>query len=74
MKTPLSDIRLIADILLFCFINTWNDYFKMNEIITKFLLTGDKFMPEWNLRQKDSKIKNNNNNSNNKIGWFKLYL
>ena len=28
----------------------WNDQFKIN-IIVKFLLTGDKFMPELNLKQ-----------------------
>ena len=27
-----------------------NDWFKMNEIINKFLLTGDKFMPELHLK------------------------
>ena len=28
-----------------------NDQFKMNKIINKFLLTGDKFMPELHLKQ-----------------------
>ena len=28
-----------------------NDQFKMNKIIDKFLVTGDKFLPEWNLKQ-----------------------
>ena len=28
-----------------------NDYFKTNRIINKFLLTGDKFMPELHLKQ-----------------------
>ena len=27
------------------------DWFKMNNIINKFLLTGDKFMPEFHLKQ-----------------------
>ena len=27
------------------------DYFKMNKIIHKFLVTGDKFMPELHLKQ-----------------------
>ena len=27
------------------------DYFKMNKIINKFLLNGDKFMPELHLKQ-----------------------
>ena len=30
--------------------NISNDWFKMNEIINKFLLTGDKFMPELHLK------------------------
>ena len=29
----------------------FNDLFKMNKIINKFLLTGDKFMPEFHLKQ-----------------------
>ena len=31
-----------------------NDQFKMNKIINKFLLTGDKFMPELHLKQQGS--------------------
>ena len=30
-------------------LDNFNDQFKMNKIISKFLLTGDKFMPELNL-------------------------
>ena len=33
------------------FNNIWNDWFKMNKIINKFLLTGVKFMPELHLKQ-----------------------
>ena len=32
------------------FNNTSNDQFKMNKIINKCLLTGDKFMPELHLK------------------------
>ena len=31
-------------------LNNFNDQFKMNKIISKFLLTGDKFMPELHLK------------------------
>ena len=31
--------------------NISDDQFKMNKIINKFLLTGDKFMPELHLKQ-----------------------
>ena len=31
--------------------NISNDYFKMNKIINKFVLTRDKFMPELHLKQ-----------------------
>ena len=33
------------------FNNIWNDYFEVNKIINKFLMTGDKFMPEFYLKQ-----------------------
>ena len=36
------------------FYNISNDQFKMNKIINKFLLTGDKFMPELHLKQQGS--------------------
>ena len=32
-------------------INISNDWFKMNKIISKFLLTGDTFMLEFHLKQ-----------------------
>ena len=37
--------------MIFYFDNIWHDWFKMNEIVNKFLLTGDKCMPELYLRQ-----------------------
>ena len=33
------------------FKNISNDYFKMNKILNKLLLTGDKFIPELHLKQ-----------------------
>ena len=33
------------------FNNIWNDYYKMNKIIDRFLLTWDKFTPELHLKQ-----------------------
>ena len=35
------------------FNNISNDWFKMNKIINKYLLTGDKFMPEMHLKQQE---------------------
>ena len=35
---------------MLCLKCNFNEY-KMNDIINKFLLAGDKFMPEMNLRQ-----------------------
>ena len=32
--------------------NIYNDWFKMNKIINKFLLTRDKFVPELHLKRK----------------------
>ena len=43
IKTPLSKIPLLGDVLF--------QIYKMNEIVNKFLLAGDKFMPEMHLRQ-----------------------
>ena len=43
IRTPLSWIPLLQ-LLLF-------SKYKVNEIINKFLLAGDKFMPEMHLRQ-----------------------
>ena len=39
--------------MFFCFksIQQVNTRYKMNEIVYKFLLAGDKFMPEMHLRQ-----------------------
>ena len=44
IKTPLRKIPLLGDILF------WINII-MNEIVNKFLLAGDKFMPEMHLRQ-----------------------
>ena len=41
IKTPLSKIPIVGPLL-----------FKMDEIINKFLLAGDKFMPEMHLNRK----------------------
>ena len=35
----------------FCFKNVYTKLYKMNEIVNKFLLAGDKFMPEMHLKQ-----------------------
>ena len=43
LKTPLSKIPLLGNILL--------QRYKMNEIVNKFILAGDKIMPEMHLRQ-----------------------
>ena len=43
IKTPLSKIPLLVDILF------WMNII-MNEIVNKSLLAGDKFMPEMHLR------------------------
>ena len=32
--------------------NIYNDWFKMNKIINKFLLTRDKFVPELHLKRR----------------------
>ena len=44
IKTPLSKILILGDIL-------FSMNIIMNEIVNKFLLAGDKFMPEMHLRQ-----------------------
>ena len=36
---------------MFCFNKIGNDYSKINKIANKFLLVGDKFMPQLHLRQ-----------------------
>ena len=45
IKTPLSKVPTLGDILF------WAVRIKMNEIVNKFLLAGDKFMPEMHLKQ-----------------------
>ena len=42
-KTPLSKVPLLGDILFWVY--------KMNQIVNKFLLAGDKFIPEMHLKQ-----------------------
>ena len=44
IKTPLRKVPILGDIL-------FSMNIKMNEIVNKFLLVGDKFMPEMHLRQ-----------------------
>ena len=44
IRTPLSKVPILGDILFWMHI-------KMNEIVNKFLLAGDKFMPEMHLKQ-----------------------
>ena len=43
LRTRLSKVPLLGDILF------WVN--KMNKIVNKFLLAGDKFMPEMHLKQ-----------------------
>ena len=43
LKTPSSKVPKLGDILFWMY--------KMNEIVNKFLLAGDKFMPEMHLKQ-----------------------
>ena len=44
IKTPLRKVPILGDIL-------FSMNIKMNETVNKFLLVGDKFMPEMHLRQ-----------------------
>ena len=44
IRTPSSKVPILGDILFWMHI-------KMNEIVNKFLLAGDKFMPEMHLKQ-----------------------
>ena len=44
IKTPLSKVLILGDILIWMHI-------KINEIANKFLLAGDKFMPDMHLKQ-----------------------
>ena len=46
LKTSLSKIPLLSDI---CFECNSIEAYKMNEIVNKFLLAGDTFMPEMHL-------------------------
>ena len=50
IKTPLSKILILGDILFWMQFH-WMRWIKMNEIVNKFLLVGDKFMPEMYLKQ-----------------------
>ena len=43
VKTPLSEVPILGDVLFYMRI-------KMNEIVNKSLLAGDKFMPEMHLK------------------------
>ena len=43
IKAPFNKIPLLGDILF--------EVYKMNEIMNKFLLAGDRFMPEMHLKQ-----------------------
>ena len=49
IKTPLSKVPILGDILF------WIQFYwmciKMNEIVNRLLLAGDKFMPEMHLKQ-----------------------
>ena len=46
LKTPLRKIQLFGDVLFRMLSN-----YKMNEIVTKFLLAGEKYMPKTHLKQ-----------------------
>ena len=50
IKTRLSNIPLVGH-LVFKRYQQVNTRYKMNEIVNKFLLVGDKFMPEMHLRK-----------------------
>ena len=65
---------------MFCFNCNFIEY-KMNDIISKFILTGDKFMPEMHLRQPQftycacgSFTKNKEKIQKLKNRRFKIYL
>ena len=47
LKTPLSKVPILGDVLF------WSASlkYKMNEIVNRVLLAGDKFMPEMHLKQ-----------------------
>ena len=48
LRTPLSKVPLLDDILL---LSTISLECEKNEIVNMFLLAGDKFMPEMHLKQ-----------------------
>ena len=48
VRTPLSKVPILGDILFWTHAKL---YIKMNETINKFLLPGNKFMPEMHLKQ-----------------------
>ena len=48
LKTSLNKIPLLGDILFWWMLSK---IIKMNEIVNKFLLAGDKFMPKMHLKQ-----------------------
>ena len=50
IRAPLSQIPFVGPVL-FNSIKQVNTRYKMNKIMNKFLLTGDKLMPEMHLRQ-----------------------
>ena len=50
IKTPLSKIPLVGPVLFYSIKQVITRH-KINEIINKFLLAGDKCMPEMHLRQ-----------------------
>ena len=45
------ELAFIKNQKLYKFSNISNDWFKINKIINKFSLTGENFMPEFDLRQ-----------------------
>ena len=53
MRAPLNEIPVLGDIFFEC--NSvgcnYSENYKINDIINKFLLAGDKFMPEMHLKQ-----------------------
>ena len=51
MTLVLSKIPILGDILFWMQFRWMHTYKKMNEIVNKFLLAGDKFIPEMHLKQ-----------------------
>ena len=50
IKTPLNKIPLLGSLFFFKSIAQVNTTYKMNEIVSTFLLAGDKYMLEFHLR------------------------